>query len=99
MIRTISLALFTASVALSAPVAFGAGMSIAEIQGTAKLAVEKFVADHADHAEHFVGYKVWKSGDESKVKVYVNHDGMAMEYNYNCHKHDDGELECHDQGR
>ncbi len=49
-----------------------------------------------EHAEHFVGFKAWKSGEEMKLKVYANHDGAPVEVNYMCHKHDDG-LECHAQ--
>lgn len=73
-----------------------AEFSIDELIDVTKVAMTKFSTDHPDHVAHFVGYKSWKSGDDAKVKVYINHSGMSMEYNYICHKHDTG-LECHDQ--
>ena len=73
-----------------------ADFSVEDLHVAATAATEKFSTDNPDHVAHFVGYKVWKSGEESKVKVYVSHDGMNMEFNYMCHKHDDG-IECHNQ--
>lgn len=59
-----------------------------------RIAVSDFEAENPDHAAHLTGYKAWKSGQEAKVKIYVDHSGHAMEFNYTCHDHD-GELECH----
>jgi hypothetical protein len=73
-----------------------AAFSIAELQQATKLASDTFEAEHRDHVDHFVGFKSWKSGEDSKVKIYVTHDGMNMEFNYLCHKHDD-KVECHVQ--
>ena len=75
--------------------AFGA-FSIEEIHQASKAATDAFQTANPDHVQHFTGYKVWKAADDAKVKIYVNHDGMAMEYNYTCHKHDTG-IECHAQ--
>ena len=94
--------LILASMALAASVMTGSaafaaptGFTIAEIGQLAKIATDKFVAENPDHVDHFVGYKIWKSADEAKVKVYVDHNGMNMEFNYHCHRHDDGDFECH----
>jgi len=90
--------LFTTAIApliLMATSAFGA-FTIDETHEAAKAATTSFKDKHADHVQHYTGYKVWKSGDDAKVKIYVNHDGMNMEYNYTCHKHDTG-IECHEQ--
>ena len=73
-----------------------AAFTIDEIHQAAKLATDAFQVANPDHAPHFNGYKVWPSGDDAKVKIYVNHEGMSMEFNYLCHKHDDA-LECHAQ--
>ncbi len=73
-----------------------AAFSIDELVDVTKLSLKDFTTEHPDHVEHFTGYKSWKSGEDAKVKIYVNHDGMSMEYNYLCHKHDTG-LECHAQ--
>lgn len=67
-----------------------------QLQEAAKIAIADFTTDHGDHADHLTGYKVWKSGDEARVKIYVGAGTSAMEFNYNCHNHDDG-LECHAQ--
>lgn len=71
-----------------------ADYTLDEVHAAAKIATTDFERDHAEHAAHFVGYKVWKSGENAKVKIYVNHGGHAMEFDYLCHKHDDA-TECH----
>lgn len=73
-----------------------AAFTIDELQTATKAAVETFAKMNPDHVVHFTGYKAWKSGEESKVKVYITHDGANSEYNYLCHKHD-GLIECHAQ--
>lgn len=84
--------LLVAAVASFSVNAFGA-FTIDNVVEATKLAIDDFKVTSA-HAEHFLGFKSWKSGDDVKVKIYINHDGMAMEANYNCHQHD-GEIECH----
>lgn len=56
-------------------------------------AMEVFVTTNESHLPHMTGFKTWKSGSDAKVKFYINHDGMAMEYNYLCMKHDT-EIHC-----
>ncbi len=73
-----------------------AAFSIDELHAATKIAVDNFRRANTGHVEHFMGYKSWKSGEDSKVKIYVNHEGMTMEFNYLCHKHD-AAIECHDQ--
>lgn len=75
--------------------AFGA-FSIADLQVATKAATDAFSVANPDHVEHFSGFKSWLAGDDAKVKIYVNHDGMAMEYSFLCHKHEEG-VECHAQ--
>lgn len=76
-----------------APQAFGAFTPADLISATEK-SVADFETANPDHAPHFTGFKSWKTGEEGKVKIYVDHDGHAMEFNYLCHKHDN-DLECH----
>ena len=61
-----------------------------------KLAIDDFKVAQREHVPHFYGYKAWKSADDVKVKIYVLHDGMTMDFNYLCHEHETG-LECHAQ--
>ncbi len=89
-------ALAVASVLTSSTAQAAVTFTIAEVNGAAKLATDLFSTENPDHVEHFVGYKIWKATDQLKVKVYVDHDGMPMEFNYFCHHHEDGDLECHD---
>lgn len=84
-----------AGVGFFASQAFGAFTSTELIDAT-RLAVSDFETVNPDHAEHFTGYKAWKSGEDSKVKIYVDHNGHMMEFNYLCQNHDDG-IECHAQ--
>ena len=85
----------TVAVIAYGPLALAA-FSIEELHTATKTAVTEFTSDHSEHVEHFTGYKSWLSGEESKVKVYVTHDGMNMNFTYLCHKHD-GSVECHAQ--
>jgi hypothetical protein len=64
-----------------------AEFSVDELQIAAKTAIEDFSKGNPDHVQHLTGYKVWKSGDDAKVKIYVSHDGMDMDFNYLCMKH------------
>jgi hypothetical protein len=80
---------------LASPLA-KAEFTVDELQLASKLAVADFAVKNVQHANHLVGYKIWKSGAESKVKVYVTHNGANLEFNYLCHKHDN-DLECHAQ--
>ena len=90
-----SLMTFVAITALVSSVAHAA-FSIEELNQATALAVSNFKSTKPEHVAHFSGYKSWKSGDEAKVKIYVAHDGMNMEFNYVCHKHG-ANIECHAQ--
>ena len=80
-----------------APMAFGADvLPFPDLQTVTKLAFDDFTVAQPTHVVHFTGFKTWQSADDARVKIYVNHDGMAMEFNYLCHKHETG-LECHRQ--
>lgn len=85
----------TAGLLISAQ-AIAGSFTIDEVQKATTLALEDFQKVQPDHASHFVGFKSWISGEDAKVKIYVTHDGMNMEFNYQCHKHD-ADLECHAQ--
>ena len=73
-----------------------ASFTVNEMHTATGAAVADFMKTNPAHSEHFFGYKTWKSGDDVKVKVYVAHDGMNMEFNYVCHKHG-AKVECHFQ--
>ena len=95
--------LFAVSLLLMAfaPSAFAA-FSIEELHQASRAATDEFQRDNPDHVDHFAGYKSWKSGEDAKVKIYVSHGGMNMEFNYNCYKHDNQEthetmIQCHAQ--
>lgn len=73
-----------------------AAFTPAELLDVTKIAVDQFSTENPDHAPHFTGFKAWKSAENARVKIYVDHDGHAMEFDFTCHKHDEG-LECHGQ--
>ena len=70
--------------------------SVDVLYNKAATALDDFKQSNPDHVQHFTGYKAWNSGEDSKVKVYVAHDGMNMEFNYLCMKHD-ASIACHAQ--
>ena len=74
-----------------------AAFSVSDLHSASTLSVTDFGKTNPDHSAHLTGYKTWKSGDDAKVKVYVAHDGMNMEFNYVCHKHTPTTVECHFQ--
>ena len=73
-----------------------AAFSPAELVDATELAISMFETDQAAHEEGFVGYKAWKSGEDARVKIYVSHDGVNMEFDYLCEMHPEG-LDCHEQ--
>ncbi len=79
-----------------ATASFAAEFTVAELLSATKIAVDDFARLNPTHVDHFTGYKAWKSGEESKVKVYVDHSGMKMDFTFACHKHE-ADLECHAQ--
>lgn len=91
LLRSI-LGLSLLTVSASAAAAF----SIDELQSAAAAALDDFKQNNSSHIPHFTGYKAWNSGDDAKVKVYVSHDGMNMEFNYLCMKHG-AAVACHAQ--
>ena len=93
MKKILASAAVLASVSSFAATGF-AGVDFAGLQTLSKVAFTDFSIANADHVQHFTGFKSWQSGDDGRVKIYVNHDGMAMEFNYLCHFHDEGP-ECH----
>lgn len=72
-------------------------ITVKEMQTLTGIAIDDFSAENAGHVQHLTGWKTWRSNADVKVKIYVTHDGMNMEYNYHCHKHGDGKLQCHPQ--
>lgn len=67
-----------------------------ELPAASAVAVRDFSVANPSHAPHMSGFKTWKSGDDAKVKIYAAHDGMNMEFNFQCHKHGTN-IECHAQ--
>lgn len=70
-----------------------AEFSIQEMHRASETAVADFLNHQPAHASHFTGYKTWRSKDEAKVKIYVSHHGMNMEFDYACQKSASG-VEC-----
>lgn len=86
----------TLGLALAASSVASAAFSVPDLHSASNLAVADVLKNNPSHGDHLTGYKTWKSGEDAKVKVYVDHSGMAMEFNFLCHKHDTG-VECHAQ--
>lgn len=61
-----------------------AAVTFDDLQSATKTAFEDFTTRNPSHVEHFTGFKTWKSGNDGKVKIYVDHGGMNMEFNYTC---------------
>lgn len=72
-------------------------ITLQEMQQLNGMAIDEFSKENASHVQHLTGWKTWRSGADIKVKLYVSHDGMNMEFNYDCHKHGNGKLQCHAQ--
>lgn len=73
-----------------------AAFTMEELADVTKVGLKAFSTKEPTHSKHSIGFKSWVSGEDAKVKIYVTHDGMSMEFNYLCHKHD-GASECHEQ--
>lgn len=72
--------------------AYGA-FSLEQLHEASKKSTEHFATANPGHVAHFVGYKTWKSGEDAKVKIYVSHGGMNMEFDYLCFS-DENAVEC-----
>lgn len=60
------------------------GFSTADLVTASQVALKLFIDENGAHSAHVTGFKTWKTGSDAKVKVYMNHDGMTMEHNYQC---------------
>lgn len=49
-----------------------------------RVALADFKESQAAHADHFTGFKAWKSGDAGMVRIYIRHHGTEAEFNYHC---------------
>lgn len=49
-----------------------------------KASVDNLRATSPAHFPHLVGYRTYKSEDDAKTTIYVDHDGMPMEFEYLC---------------
>jgi hypothetical protein len=78
------LATSAAASAMAAESLAPAEFTAAELVAATQNAVKLFSETNPDHAVHLTGFKTWKSGADAKVKIYVNHNGMAMEHNFQC---------------
>ena len=61
-----------------------------------KSALTDYSTNNPEHAKHVSGFRTLTSDADAKVKIYVNHDGMAMESDYLCVRQGSA-LECHAQ--
>lgn len=82
-------------VALSSTQAFAA-FNVEELHIATKAAVSELTKAAPEHVAHISGYKTWISAEDAKVKLYISHDGMNMEFNYLCNRHP-GSIDCHVQ--
>ncbi len=69
------------------------GLNPAELIQATTAAMEVFKAANPDHMVHLSGFKTWKSGSDAKVKFYIAHDAMSMEFNYLCLKQEN-QIQC-----
>lgn len=61
-----------------------AAFSVDQLAEAAKASIDDFKTTNAEHVQHLTGYKVWKADEAANVKIYIDHDGMAMEFDYVC---------------
>lgn len=71
----------------------GEGFSPEQLVKATDVALKSYAAENSAHGTHVTGFKTWKSGAEAKVKIYIDHNGMAMESNYVCQEHS-GQVHC-----
>lgn len=64
--------------------ALAAEFSAGDLVQATQVALKMFSDASPGHVVHITGFKTWKSGADAKVKIYMTHDGMAMETNYQC---------------
>lgn len=55
-----------------------------ELLTIAKQVLKEFTEANPGHAGHLTGFKVWRSGQDGKVKLYLDHGGHEMESDYLC---------------
>lgn len=67
-----------------------------EMQTATQSAIFELKKTEPGHFPHITGFKTWASAEDAKVKLYISHDGMTMEFNYLCNKHP-GTIDCHIQ--
>jgi hypothetical protein len=72
-----------------------AAFSVPELEEASHAALTNFQNAHPDHLQQFTGFRSWISGDDAKVKVYVNMDpeNYNTEFDFLCQKHDSA-VEC-----
>ena len=96
--KIFSAATLTFGLSLAPAAAFAhSAFTAVELIDAAKVVVAQFTADSPDLVRDVFGYKVWKSGEAAKVKVYYRGDNQTnQEANYVCNKHGEDELtvEC-----
>jgi hypothetical protein len=64
-----------------------------ELLEATNVALKNLTEIKPEHVEHITGFKTWKSGTDAKVKIYVAHDNMTMDYNYLCGKQEN-KIQC-----
>lgn len=69
------------------------GLAPADLLEATRISIASFEASNPDHAGHLSGFKSWRSGADGKVKLYVAHGSMTMEFNFVCAKHGE-EIHC-----
>ena len=81
--------------AFSVP-AFAQSFTVDQLSEAGRLASNQWMGSSSSNNDKYVGFKVWRSGSEGKVKVYYKEGDQSLNVSYLCHIHDD-EIECHQQ--
>lgn len=85
--------IFIASVLLSTSAFAMEGFTAEQLITATQTSIAQFNQSNSSHAAHLSGFKTWISGMDAKVKLYVSHDGMNMDFNYLCQNHG-GAIHC-----
>jgi hypothetical protein len=76
--------------------AFAAPFTAEQLISATQVALVEFNKNNSSHGVHLTGFKTWISAEEAKVKIYVDHEGMNMDFNYLCQNHQ-GQIHCQPQ--
>lgn len=84
---------FTATLIFSVTATAMEGFTADQLITATQTSIAHFNQNNNSHTAHLSGFKTWISGMDAKVKLYVSHDGMNMDFNYLCQNHG-GTIHC-----